>query len=661
MPKSLTRKLIESHLVAGKPVTGDEIGISVDQVLLTDTNGIQSWLQFEAMGFAGVKPPRVVTYIDHNVYQFDSRNSDDHRYLQTVSRRYGAVFSKPGNGICHQVHVETFAIPGQMLLGSDSHTPLCGAAGMLAIGAGGLDVAVALGGGPYFFPMPAVVRVWLTGRLGPWVQAKDVILELLRRLSVRGGIGKIFEYGGPGLASLLLAQRMTIANMGAELGLTTSVFPSDEITRSYLSRLGRGQDWRPAAPDDDATYDDQLELDLSAIVPLVALPGSPDRVVPVTEVAGTPVEQVMVGSCTNGSWHDMASVTSVVRGNRVHPTVSFILFPGSHRILETMAREGVLADLLAAGATVSESTCGACPGIGHVPASGAKSLRAFNRNFPGRSGIKGDEIYLCSSVTAAASALTGVITDPRTLGAEPPVTLPAQFAASTVGFVAPDNHGDVVRGPSIKPVPLGESVAATLEAPVLLKLGDKVSTDDISPSGAGVLVFRSNIPLISEFTFRNVDADFVARARAAGRGIIVAGENYGQGSSREVAAIGPMFLGVRAVIVTSFARIHRANLINWGVAPLVFDDPASLAGIERDDRLRLDDLRASLANGRRIRVTNLRSAQSFTVSCVLTPRERDILLAGGVLAHTRAASDAGSHPARTGGEMGGASRPPHSQ
>jgi aconitate hydratase len=664
MPKSLTHKLIESHLVAGKPTLGDEIGISVDQVLLTDTNGIQSWLQFEAMGFAGVKPPRVVTYIDHNVYQFDSRNSDDHRYLQTVSRRYGAVFSKPGNGICHQVHVETFAIPGQMLLGSDSHTPLCGAAGMLAIGAGGLDVAVALGGGPYFLPMPAVVRVWLTGRLGPWVQAKDVILELLRRLSVRGGTGKIFEYGGPGLSSLLLAQRMTIANMGAELGLTTSVFPSDEVTRSYLSRLGRGQDWRPATPDDDATYDDQIELDLSAIVPLVALPGSPDRVVPVAEVAGTPVEQVMVGSCTNGSWHDMASVTSVVRGNRVHPTVSFILFPGSHRILETMAREGVLADLLAAGATVSESTCGACPGIGHVPASGSKSLRAFNRNFPGRSGIKGDEIYLCSSVTAAASALTGVITDPRTLGAEPPVALPAQFAASTVGFVAPDNHGDVVRGPSIKPVPLGEPVAETLEAPVLLKLGDKVSTDDISPSGAGVLVFRSNVPAISEFTFRNLDAEFVARARSAGRGIIVAGENYGQGSSREVAAIGPMFLGVRAVIVTSFARIHRANLINWGVAPLVFDDPTSLAGIERDDRLRLDDLRASLANGRRIRVTNLRSGQSFTVSCVLTPRERDILLAGGVLAHTRAASDAGersSHPARTGGEMGGASRPTHSQ
>jgi aconitate hydratase len=675
MGRSLTRKLIEDHLVAGKPAVGEEIGISVDQVLLTDTNGIQSWLQFEAMGFAAVTPPRVVTYIDHNVYQFDSRNSDDHRYLQTVSRRYGAVFSKPGNGICHQVHMETFAVPGQTLLGSDSHTPLCGAAGMLAIGAGGLDVAVALGGGPYFFPMPAVVRVWLTGRLGPWATAKDVILELLRRLSVRGGSGKIFEYAGPGLGSLLLAQRMTIANMGAELGLTTSVIPSDEITRSYLSRLGRGEDWRPAGPDDGATYDDQIELDLCAIGPLVALPGSPDRVVPVEEVAGTPVEQVMVGSCTNGSWHDMASVTAVLRGQRVHPSVSFVLFPGSHRILETMAREGLLADLLAAGATVSESTCGACPGIGHVPASGAKSLRAFNRNFPGRSGVKGDEVYLCSSVTAAASALTGVITDPRTRGPEPAVTLPTHFASSVAGFVVPDRQGDVVRGPSIKTVPLGEPVAHTLEAPVLLKLGDKVSTDDISPSGAGVLVFRSNVPAIAEFTFRHLDAEFVSRARAAGRGIIVAGELYGQGSSREVAAIGPMFLGVRAVIARSFARIHRANLINWGVVPLTFDDPAAWADVERDDRLRLDDLRAALAGGRRVQGTNLRSGRSFTVSCALTPRERDILLAGGVLRHTRgelggpsmrAAQTAGElggpsmRAPRTGGEMGGAPPPPHS-
>ena len=637
MGDSLTRKLIEAHLAAGKAVVGEEIGLTIDQVLLTDTNGIQSWLQFEALGFQRVVPGRAVTYIDHNVYQVDSRNTDDHRYLQSVARRYGSLFSKPGNGICHQVHMESFAIPGQTLLGTDSHTPLCGAAGMLAIGAGGLDVAVAMGGAPYFFTMPPVTRVWLTGQLQPWVTAKDVILDLLRRLTVRGGTGRIFEYGGPGLATLLAAQRMTIANMGAELGLTTSVFPSDEVTRSFFARLGRDDDWRPAAPDDEAAYDDQIELDLSAIVPLVALPGSPDRVVPVDEVAGTPVEQVMVGSCTNGSWHDMASVHGVLHGQRVHPSVSFVLFPGSHRILETMAREGLLADLLAAGALVSEPSCGSCAGIGHVPASGGKSLRAFNRNFPGRSGVKGDEVYLCSSVVAAASAVTGVITDPRRLGTPAPVTLPAQFASSTVGVVAPDGAGEVVRGPNIKPVPLGEPVAERLEAPVLLKLGDKVSTDDISPAGAAVLVFRSNIPAIAEHSFKYVDPDFVARAKAAGRGVLVAGETYGQGSSREVAAIAPMFLGVRAVLAKSFARIHRSNLINWGIVPLVFDDPAAWDGLERDDRLVLDGLRGALAAGARVTVANTRTGATFTASCPLTPRERDILLAGGILAHTKAA------------------------
>jgi aconitate hydratase len=640
MGRSLTRKLIEAHLVAGKPVAGEEVGISIDQVLLTDTNGTMALLQFEAMGKTRMVPPRVVAYVDHNVYQVDSRNSDDHRYMQAVARRYGAVFSKLGNGICHQVHMESFSVPGQTLLGTDSHTPLCGAAGMLALGAGGLDVAVALGGGPYFFPMPAVIRVWLTGELQPWVTAKDVILELLRRLSVRGGSGKIFEYGGPGLASLLAAQRMTIANMGAELTLTTSVFPSDEVTRSFLARLGRGHEWRPALPDDDASYDDQIELDLGRISPLVALPGSPDRVVPVEEVAGTPVEQVAVGSCTNGSWHDMASVTDVLRGRRVHPSVSFVLFPGSHRILQTMAREGLLTDLLAAGATVSEPTCGACAGIGHVPAAGSKSLRAFNRNFPGRSGVKGDEVYLCSSLVAAASALTGVITDPRTLGSPTAVALPDRFAESEAGFVQPDGTGEVLRGPNIKPVPLGEPVAETLEAPVLIKLGDKVSTDDISPSGSAVLVFRSNVPAIAEFCFRNLDAEFPARARAAGRGIIVGGEHYGQGSSREAAVMGPMHLGVRAVIAKSFARIHRANLINWGLVPLVFDDPRDWEGIECGDRLRLEGLRAALAEGARIAITNARSGARFTASCILTAREREILMAGGILAHTRGAAGA---------------------
>jgi aconitate hydratase len=640
--KSLARKLIESHLVAGKPVAGDEIGITADQILLTDTNGTLAFLQFEALGFPHVRPPRVVTYIDHNVYQFDSRNSDDHRYLQTASRRYGAVFSKPGNGICHQVHLESFSAPGQTLLGTDSHTPLCGAAGMLAIGAGGLDVAVAMGGGPHYLTMPQIVAVRLRGALRPWVTAKDVILELLRRLSVRGGAGKIFEYTGPGLPALSLPQRMTIANMGAELTLTTSIFPSDEVTRDYFRRLGREADWRPAAPDPDADYDAAIEVDLSTITPLIALPGSPDRVVPIEEVAGTAVEQVMAGSCTNGSWEDVWSVTQVVRGGRVHPSVSFVVFPGSHRILEVMAREGLVQDLLAAGVVISESTCGACPGIGHVPAAGARSLRAFNRNFPGRSGAKDDQVYLCSSVVAAASALTGRITDPR---GRPPLSalvLPPDFLASDAGFVppaAPGEPAEVVRGPNIKDVPLGEPVADRLAAPVLLKLGDKISTDHISPGGSAALVFRSNVPAIAEFTFKYVDPEFVARAKAAGRGLLVAGELYGQGSSREAAAVAPMYLGVRAVLAKSFAPIHRANLINWGVVPLTIE-PDAYDAIEPGERLTLEAVRASLAADGRVTVVSARTGARHTARCLLTAREREILLAGGLLAHTRAVSRA---------------------
>jgi len=640
--KSLARKLIESHLVAGKAAAGDEIGITADQILLTDTNGTLAFLQFEALGFPRVRPPRVVTYIDHNVYQFDSRNSDDHRYLQTASRRYGAVFSKPGNGICHQVHLESFSAPGQTLLGTDSHTPLCGAAGMLAIGAGGLDVAVAMGGGPHYLTMPQVVAVRLRGALRPWVTAKDVILELLRRLSVRGGAGKIFEYTGPGLPALSLPQRMTIANMGAELTLTTSIFPSDEVTRDYFRRLGREADWRPVAPDPDADYDAAIEVDLSTITPLIALPGSPDRVVPIEEVAGTAVEQVMAGSCTNGSWEDVWSVTQVVRGGRVHPSVSFVVFPGSHRILEVMAREGLVQDLLAAGVVISESTCGACPGIGHVPAAGARSLRAFNRNFPGRSGAKDDQVYLCSSVVAAASALTGRITDPRARPPLPALVLPADFLASDAGFVppaAPGEPAEVVRGPNIKDVPIGEPVADRLAGPVLLKLGDKISTDHISPGGSAALVFRSNVPAIAEFTFKYVDPEFVARAKAAGRGLLVAGELYGQGSSREAAAVAPMYLGVRAVLAKSFAPIHRANLINWGVVPLTIE-PDTYDAIEPGETLTLEALRASLAADGRVAVVSARTGARRTARCLLTPRERDILLAGGLLAHTRALSRA---------------------
>ncbi len=639
--KSLTRKLIDAHLVSGKPEAGEEIGLAVDQVLLTDTNGAMAFLQFEAMGFPRVQPSRVVTYIDHNVYAVDSRNADDHRYLQTASRRYGAWFSKPGNGICHQVHFESFSAPGQFLLGTDSHTPLCGSTGMLAVGAGGLDVAVAMGGGPYHLPMPRIARVWLTGRLRPWVSAKDVILELLRRYSVRGGSGKIFEYAGPGVATLSLPERATICNMGAELTLTTSVFPSDEATREYFDRLGRFADWRPLAADPDAEYEEEVELDLSTLEPLVALPGSPDRVVPVAEVEGTSIDQVVVGSCTNSSWEDMWAVAHAIRGKRVAPSLSFVVFPGSARILEVMAREGLLADLLAAGANVSEPTCGSCAGIGHVPASGARSLRAFNRNFPGRSGTRDDAVYLCSPVTAAVSALHGVITDPRKAGAAADRRDPGSLAASLAGLVPPASPGesatvDVVKGPNIKDVPRGRPPEETLTAPVLIKLGDKVSTDDISPSGTETLMFRSNVPAIAQFCFRNVDPEFVARALAAGIGVIIGGLHYGQGSSREAAVLSPLHLGVRVVLAKSFARIHRANLINWGIAPLEFDDPADYDRIERDDTLRFEALRSALAEGRSVTVSDARSGRRFQVRCVLTPRERDILVAGGLLARTAA-------------------------
>jgi aconitate hydratase len=641
MPQSLVQKLVAGHLVSGEPMPGQEIGLRMDQVLLTDTNGTMAWLQFEAMGFDRVKAETVVTYADHQVYQFDARNTEDHRYLQTASRRFGGYYSKPGNGICHQVHLETFGAPGRTLLGTDSHTPLCGALGMLAIGAGGLDVACAMGGSPYYFPLPRVVRVTLTGRLRPWVAAKDVILELLRRLTVRGGFGKIFEYSGPGVATLTVPQRATIANMGAELGLTTSIFPSDDVTRGYLARLGREATWRPLAADPDAAYDDTLEIDLSAIEPLVAVPGSPDNVVPVGEVEGTSIEQVLVGSCTNGSWEDMSVVAEVLRGQHVHPDVSFVLFPASQQVLETMARQGLVADLIAAGAVISESTCGACPGIGHVPASGSRSLRAFNRNFPGRSGVKGDQVYLSSTQTACVSALRGVITDPRRLGEAPDVVFPARFTASTAGLIlpAPDaRDAVVVKGQNIREVPVGRPPGDEVAGPVLIKLGDKVSTDDISPSGSQVLVFRSNMPAISEFTFRNVDPEFVARAKAANGGFIVAGQTYGQGSSREAAAVGPMFLGVRGVLAKTFARIHRANLINWGVLPLELVDPADYDAILPGHQLRIADVSGGLDRGTLV-VQNEATGRRIEARCVLTDRERAILLAGGRLAHTRALAE----------------------
>jgi aconitate hydratase len=662
---SLVGKLIDDHLVDGGDRPGDEIAIRIDQILHQDATGAMSFLQFEAMGLERVRPRVVVQYADHQTLQNDSRHSDDHRFLESACRKFGAYYAKPGVGICHVVHLEQFSRPGESLLGSDSHTPHMGAVAMLALGAGGIDVAVAMGGGPYVLPRPAVVQVELRGQLRPWTTAKDVILELLRRLTVKGGIGKAFDFTGPGVATLTVPERATIANMGTELGLTCSTFPSDEQTRDYFRRLGRLDEWRPLAADEGAAYEDRLEVDLSALEPLVARPSQPDAVVPIGEVVGIPIEQVMIGSCTNSSFHDIAAVAKVVRGRRVDPRVTCVLFPGSMQTAIEIARKGYLADLMAAGIVVSEPTCGACPGYVHVPATGVRSIRSFNRNFRGRSGLREDEVFLASPEVAAASALTGCITDPRTLGIEPPgVELPERIERDRTMIVEPppwpsssdraplesnrvlvEEPGpggepvELLKGPNFGVVPLGKPFGAVLEAEVTIKLSDKISTDDISPAGAEAITFRTNVPKLAEYVFRRRDPDFVARALAAGESIVVGGDAYGQGSSREHAAITPMYLGVRAVIVKSMARIHRANLINWGVLPLEFVDPADYDRIEQGDRLRVDDPAGQLARGEVVEVRNLREGGTFRARTHLTERERTIALAGGVLAHTKALAE----------------------
>ena len=637
MGRTLTEKILDAHLADGGSRPGDEIGIRVDQVLLQDPLGTMAFLQFEAMGLDRVRAPLVVQYADHNVLQFDFRNTDDHRFLQTACRRYGAHYAKPGTGICHQVHLEHFAAPGQTLVGADSHTPHCGAVGMLAMGAGGLDVAVAMGGGLYHFPRPAVVRVALRGWLRPWVSAKDVILELLRRLTVKGGLGKVFEYTGPSLPHLTVPERVTIANMGTELGLTASLFPSDEVTRDFFARMGRAADWHPLAADPDAAYAETLAVDLEALEPLVACPGQPDNVVPVTAVAGTRVEQVMVGSCTNGSYTDLATFAQLLKGRQVHADVTCVVFPASRQALEALAREGYVADLIAAGAIVSEPSCGACPGFGHVPASGSRSLRAFNRNFRGRSGLDDDRVYLCSPEVAAVSAIQGAITDPRGWGAPPALLQPARLPGDRRGIIPPAPAGEaveVIKGPNIGAVPLGRPFGDTQVGEVLIRLGDKVSTDDIIPAGTQTIRFRSNVPALADFVFARHDPEFASRARAKGGGFVVGGEMYGQGSSREHAAICPMYLGVRGVLAKSFARIHHANLVNWGILPLEFVSPADYEGIAVGHVLEVEGLAAGLAGGRLLPVTDRSTGRRFEVRTSLTPRQREILKGGGVLAHT---------------------------
>lgn len=635
MGATLTAKIIADHLAGGSLTPGAEVAVRVDQTLTQDSTGTMAYLQFEAMEVPRVRTKLSVAYVDHNTLQCGFENADDHRYIETVAARYGVVFSKPGNGICHQVHLERFARPGWTLLGSDSHTPTAGGIGMLAIGAGGLDVAVAMAGGAYHLTMPRVCKVELTGERPAWVAAKDVILELLRRLTVKGGVGRIFEYGGPGVATLSVPERATITNMGAELGATTSIFPSDGVTKAFMAAQGRSCEWGPLAADADAAYDEVITIDLAALEPLVARPHSPDSVVPVGEVAGTRLDQVAIGSCTNSSYSDLYKVAKILEGKRVAAGVSLVIAPGSRQVLGMLADSGALGVLIRAGARILECACGPCIGMGQAPRTGGVSLRTFNRNFPGRSGTPDAGVYLASPEVAAVSALTGMITDPRHYG-----TAPAAVGEDLSGrngvdnmFIFPPAANDgltVERGPNIKPFPRAARPPADLTAAIVLKAGDNVTTDDIMPSHAGLLPYRSNIPHLAGFCFSGVDAAFPARATAAGGGIIVAGTNYGQGSSREHAALVPLYLGIKAVIAKSFARIHRANLINFGILPLLFADPADYDVLALSDTLTIASLDDQMAAGETI-TARTDAGRPVTLTLAVTPREREIILAGGLL------------------------------
>jgi aconitate hydratase len=634
MGKNLAQKILQSHLVSGELKAGSEIGISIDQTLTQDATGTMVYLQFEAIGVPKACTRLSVSYVDHNTLQTSLENSDDHLYLRTVAAKYGIYYSRPGNGICHQIHLERFAVPGQTLLGSDSHTPTCGGLGMIAIGAGGLDVAVAMSGSPFFLPGPKIVLVRLLGRLGPWVSAKDIILHLLQRLTVKGGIGKIFEYGGPGIKCLSVPERSTITNMGAELGATTSLFPSDEISYQFFRMQRREKDWVELGPDKDARYDEELEINLDNLEPLIARPHSPDNVCTVKEVAGTKLSQVCIGSCTNSSYNELMTVAKILRGKTIPPDVSVTISPGSRQALENIAREGALEDLIRAGVRVLEPACGPCIGMGQVPPTGGVSLRTFNRNFRGRCGTPDAQVYLASVETAAASALTGVITDPRDLG-KPIRVKPLRRAIIDDSLIVPPAPDparvEIIRGPNIKEIPKRGPMEDTLEGEVLIKLKDNISTDDVLPGGTKVLAFRSNIPAISRFTFEYVDPDFVNRAVEKKGGFILAGNNYGQGSSREHAALAPMYLGVKAVLAKSFARIHRVNLINAGILPLTLQEESSYDRIDQGDYLRLKGLREAVRAGKVITISNVTKKKKLTADANLTSREAEIVLAGGLL------------------------------
>jgi len=632
MGKNLVEKILDSHLISGRVRPGETIGISIDQTLIQDATGTMAALQFEALSIPWVKTKLSVAYVDHNTLQLGFENADDHLYLQSFAAKYGLYFSRPGNGICHQVHLERFALPGQTLLGADSHTPTCGGMGMLSIGVGGLDIALAMAGEPFYVRVPKVVGVNLVGQRSPWVSAKDVILEMLRHFTVKGGLTKAFEYGGPGVKSLTVPERATITNMGAELGATTSIFPSDEKTFAFLKAQKREKDWIPLSPDPGATYDEVWEIDLGKLEPLIAQPHSPDRVCPVREVEGTRVDQVAIGSCTNSSYQDLMTVASILKGKTISPNVSLVISPGSRQVLMMLASNGALADLIESGGRILESTCGPCIGMGQAPCTEGVSLRTFNRNFQGRSGTQNAQVYLVSPEVAAASAVKGVITDPRKLGTPPSVDLPETYPVEDNMLIAPltPDQGakiETIQGPNIKPVPLKGPLPKQLKGRVLVKVADNVTTDDIIPAGAKVLPLRSNIPAISEYVFEKLDPSFARRAKESKGGFIVAGHNYGQGSSREHAALCPMFLGVQAVIAQSFARIHLANLINFGILPLIFREEGDYQLLEQGDEIEIEvgDL------GDKVTLINATKKKKIPLISLLDEREKIVVRNGGAL------------------------------
>lgn len=641
MGLTLAQKLIKSHLVEGEMIAGTEIGLRIDQTLTQDATGTMAYLEFEAMGVDRVKTEKSVAYIDHNTLQTGFENADDHRYIQSVTKKHGIYFSRPGNGICHQVHLERFGIPGKTLIGSDSHTPTGGGIGMLAMGAGGLDVAVAMGGGTYYIPMPKMTRINLTGYLKPWVSAKDVILEVLRIMSVKGGVGKIIEYGGEGVKTLSVPERATITNMGAELGATTSIFPSDEITLAFLKAQGREDDWTEILPDADAEYDEVIDIDLCSLTPMAACPHMPDRVKTTDEIGKIKVDQVAIGSCTNSSYVDMMKVAAILKGKTVDPSVSLCIAPGSKQVLNMLALNGALSDMINAGARILESACGPCIGMGQSPNSAGVSLRTFNRNFEGRSGTKDAGIYLVSPEVAAASALTGYLTDPRELGDAPEITMPEQFIVNDNMIEAPASPEEadsveVLRGPNIKPFPHTEALPESITAKAVLKVGDNITTDHIMPAGAKILPYRSNIPHLSQYCFAVCDESFPERIKAEGKGIIIGGSNYGQGSSREHAALVPLYLGVKAVVTKSFARIHVANLVNAGILPFTFANEADYDKIDQMDELALENIKDCIENNKQVVLKNLTKGEEYALdSSHLSDRQRAMLVCGGLLDYTR--------------------------